>query len=377
MIRRLSSLAVLTSVVAFSLPAANVSVPEFEMITRGANEDGEFVLTTRSDIDLLIEGGVKFDATLGLDLDTDRLQSDDEVTTTVDTALLDRYLGRTLRFKSATITARNVAETPINLTHFVGTLTPFATGDEFSREFGARSFSTEFQGFRYFPDGVVYEGIYTPRGTGLIVGTDPLNETILAEFYAYQDELLGLGVFANDARVLFNYPLAKVELFAGGSYPAGTYGLYRGGILMFFDTNAGGQFFGQVGLPSWDPQGGFSLEDFYFLFEPRVTFTKVAAALTLFWHPEVYQQQITGEDGALDINFRLQAGVQPETVLSGGFDSAMEYRPNDDEQIRLLISPFIRLSTSGVVWDFQIRTQVYPIVPADAFQGFIGVNTSF
>jgi hypothetical protein len=370
---------VVALLVAVALPvsAANISVPLFEMITRASNQDGEFVLTTRSDVDLMIEGGVKFDASLGFNLDTDRLQGDDTLPPTYDSAVLDSYLGRTLAFKSATITARNVADSPINLTHFVGTLEPFATGQTFRRDFGTRIFATEFQGFRYFPDGVVYDGIYTPRGTGIIVGTEPLNQTILAEFYAYQDELLGLGVFANDARVLFNFPLAKVEFFTGASYPAGDYGLYRGGIMMFFDTNAGGQFFGQVGVPSWDPQSGFSLEDFYFLFEPRVTFTKVGAALTLFWHPEVYQQRITDEEGALDINFRLQVGVQPETVLSGGFDSAMEYRPNDDEQVRLLTSPFLRLSTSGVVWDFQIRTQVYPIVPADAFQGFIGVRTSF
>lgn len=347
------------------------------MITRAANQDGEFVLTTRSDVDLLIEGGVKFDASLGFNLDTQRLQGDNTVPDSYDSAVFGDYLGRTLVFKSATVTARNVGDTPINLTHFVGTLEPFATGDNFAREFGSRRFATEFQGFRYFPDGVVYDGIYTPRGTGIIVGTDPLNQTVLAEFYAYQDELIGLGVFANDARVLFNFPLAKVEVFTGASYPAGTYGLYRGGIMMFFDTNAGGQFFGQVGVPSWDPQSGFSLEDFYFLFEPRITFTRVGAALTLFWHPEVYQQQITDEEGALDINFRLQVGVQPETILSGGFDTAMEYRPNDDEQVRLLASPFLRLSTSGVVWDFQLRGQVYPIVPSDALQGFIGVRTSF
>ncbi len=362
---------------ALPVSAANISVPLFEMITRASNQDGEFVLTTRSDVDLLIEGGVKFDASLGLNLDTDRLQGEDTVPDPYDPAFFDDYLGRTLSFKSATVTARNVADTPINLTHFVGTLEPFATGDTFTRQFGSRPFATEFQGFRYFPDGVVYDGIYTPRGTGIIVGTDPLNQKIVAEFYAYQDELIGLGVFANDARVLFNFPLAKVELFTGASYPAGNYGLYRGGIMMFFDTNAGGQFFGQVGVPSWDPQTGFSLEDFYFLFEPRMTFTRVGAALTLFWHPDVYQQQTTDEEGALDINFRLQIGVQPETILSGGFDTAMEYRPNDDEQVRFLASPFLRLSTSGVVWDFQLRGQVYPIVPSDALQGFIGVRTSF
>ena len=360
------------------LPAANLIVPAFELITRGANQDGDFALTTRSDVDLVVEGGVKFDASLGFNLDTDRLQSTDTtVPTTYDPTLFENTLGRSLTFKSATITARNVAETPIYLTHFVGTLDPFATGETFADRFGARHFTTEFQGFRYFPDGVVYDGIYTPKGTGLIVGSDPLNETILVELYAYQDELIDLGVFANDVRVLLNYPLAKVELFAGGSYPAADYGLYRAGIMMFFDTNAGGQFFGQVGVPAWDPSGSFSLEDFYFLFEPRVTFTRVGAALTLFWHPGVYQQQITDEEGALDINFRLQFGVQPETTLSGGFDSAMEYRPNDDEQVRLLTSPFLRLSTSGVVWDFQLRTQLYPIKLSETFQGFIGVRTSF
>jgi hypothetical protein len=359
---------------------ANVQVPDFRMISRGYMEDGSFLLATRADIDVRIEGGYKFGAEVGLSLSQPRFEQSVTLPESYDSDEVAGFINRTLRFDSASVFVRDLFGSPLDLSYFAGSTDIFASGDEFSSRFGTAPFGSSFRGYRYFTEGIIYDGIHQVRGTGLRLSSDSLADWLYLSAYAYQDlHFEEPGTFSNDVRALFNFSQIKLEAFAGATYPKGDYGRYRGGLMFYFDTGTVGQFFTQVGVPRWQPGSGEDLgaEDIYFLFEPRVRFSNASIVLSLFFHPRYYLQQQTGESGAIDTNVKFLIGDAQTSPVRGGLDTGAEYRPNADQQLRVTVSPFLSLTTAGVVWDFTIQTQVYPIKLDDLVEGFVGIQTSF
>jgi hypothetical protein len=47
------------------------------------------------------------------------------------------------------------------------------------------------------------------------------------------------------------------------------------------------------------------------------------------------------------------------------------------EQFQAVVSPYFRTVTSGVIWDFKVNTQVFPIDIANMFEMFVGVRAEF
>ena len=99
--------------------------------------------------------------------------------------------------------------------------------------------------------------------------------------------------------------------------------------------------------------------------------------LTLFWRPEYYNQAPTAETGALDTNIRFQLGDYERTVVRGGVETGLHYRPENSEQLEVDASPFISVTTAGVVWDFMVRATVYPYEYENSFEGYLGIRTAF
>jgi hypothetical protein len=324
------------------------------------------VVGTRGIVDLEIGGGYKFGGRLVLNLESDDLGSLPQNTD--------------VQFKLATVTARELFTAPLDFSFFVGQLNSFGTSKPFQNYFGAKPFGTRFQGYLYFPEGVRYEGLHSPAGTGLSLATSSsLSEIFRTEAYIYQDSYLGKGNFSSDLRMLLNLEQFKLETFVGASFPQSKYGIYRGGLLMFFNTgNDVGEFFTQIGIPRYDPnKDPFTIDLFYFLFEPRLRIDFFSIIPTLFWHPEFYNHTLTGELGTTDININFMFGRPMENPLSGGLENRLVISTKQKEQLQVILSPYLSAITSGIIWKFKVNTRVYPFDINDFFEAFVGVQAEF
>ncbi|MEW5815444.1 MAG: hypothetical protein AB1798_08645 [Spirochaetota bacterium] len=345
--------------------SADIAVPLLELITRGYFENSTLVLGTRGTFDLLIGGGYKFGGRLVLNLESDHLE--------------DISLNKNLEFKSISIITQEVFRLPLNITYFTGELEDFCNGDVFTTLYGAESVGTRYRGYMYFPEGARYNGIYNLAGTGISISTSSsLSEVFNASLYAYQDSYLGKGYYSTDIRAILNLEKFKLESFAGYSFPISTYGYFRAGLLLFYDTGGGGEFLTQIGVPKWDPAADpFNIDLFYFLFEPRVSFYPLSIILTLFWHPKYYKQQLTDDLGSVDINVNFQIGNPQKSPASGGLESSLKFSAHQTEQFRALVSPYFSAITSGLLWNLKLNVKVFPFVLADMFEAFIGVRAEF
>ena len=370
----LASIAIAT----LSVSAADLTVPKLELITRGYIEGGSFLLGTRGSIDFLVAGGYKFGGRVLLGFESDDLDAPEDPTDLTTY----RYLG----LKGAHVIMRNPLGLPFDLTYFTGEYDTFATGDIFPTVFGSKSISTRFRGFLYFPedDQVRYDGIHTISGTGFKLSTEFASNYNTSALYLYQDSYLGSGIYSLDIHTAFNTELFKMEGFLGATYPdpdpVSTYGTYRAGLLLFYDTGQGGEFLTQIGVTSWDPLEEFNINRFFFLFEPRVRFGFFSIILTLFWHPEYYLHSPTGESGNIDINTNFQLGNPDASITSGGVEAKLSLSSTATDQFGAVVSPYFSTITSGVIWDFKVNARAFPLPTGsilDIFEVFIGIRAEY
>ncbi|MFP4549180.1 MAG: hypothetical protein ACLFNT_00125 [Spirochaetales bacterium] len=378
--RRISATCALLLAVAISLSAANVSIPNYQLLTRGTLDSGSFTLRTQANVDVLIGGGYKFGGQLGLGVDTDNVEQPADPEATYSEQTLEAALGRTLTLNTAQVIVRDLFSSGIDLHYFVGEYDRLLTGDLFPDRFGTGIIATDLRGLVYFPDGVVYNGVHLIDGTGLAVSASSIAPWLYLDGAIYQDSILGPGFYSADVRAGFNLQNFKAETFLGASVPQASFGVYRGGLLLYYSTGEGAAVMTQIGIPRWAPgsDGSITIDDFYFLFEPRVYVGIISIVLTLFRHPEYYLQAPTNEQGATDIIARFIAGNVEENALSGGLEGGVRLRPEGaDNTLEVSASPFLTINASGVVWDIKTKFNVLPWEPSSMFEAYIGVRTQF
>lgn len=353
------------------LPAANISVPVFELLTYGSLESGSLNLTTSGLVELLIEGGYKFGGNLSFEMESDDLES---------LAGPDGTDPKTLLFKSAGVTVRDLFSSPLELTYFTGRTDIFCSGKDFPVIFGSDPFASGFTGPLYFPTGIQYDGIHQVNGTGLRLSSGRLLPWLKLDLYLYQDAFLGSGFYSTELRYLMNFDRFKLEAFGGASFPVSTAGIYRGGVLLYYSMDIGGEFLAQFGVPRWDPADGdepMSLDLFYFLFEPRVTFDYFSIILSFFKHPKYYNQRLTNETDAVDINVNFQFGDLNLAPVYGGLENKVSFSTLDTQKLDLKLSPYLSIVTAGIVWDFKLGARLFPFDFETMFEGYLGIRTSF
>ena len=363
-----------------ALFGANVTIPTFQLLTRGILEGGQFSLETAGLVEIAFGGGYKFGGQLSLSLDETNLEQAATLGDTYDPDEIEALLNRSLRFRSASVVVRDAFGLPFDATYFIGEVHRILNGDVFPTQFGSDIIASQFRGLLYFPTGVVYDGIHAIDGTGIALSSAALSQTIFLQAAIYQDAYLGAGRYSADLRAAFNTPGFKAEAFVGASFPAAAYGIYRGGVLLFYNTGQGGEFLTQVGIPRWAPvtDGALNIDDFYFLFEPRVHIGFMSIVLTLFWHPEYYLQEATNERGATDIVVKFIAGNVQENIVSGGLENGITLRPEStDEQLRVSVTPFVSVNASGVIWDLKTNVKVFPFALDDLLDVYVGIRTEF
>jgi hypothetical protein len=362
-----------------SVQAANVTLPVFQLLTRGVLEDSQFTLSTQADVDVEFGGGYKFGGRLALSIESSNLEEPTTLGPVYDPTVLQAALNERLSLTSASVIVRDLFGAPIDLTYFIGQYDRFLNGDIFPERFGTGIIGSGYRGLLFFPNGIAYDGMYMVDGTGLALGTESLAEWLYLEAAIYQDAYLGPGFYSSDLRVVFNFPSFKAEAFAGASFPQASYGVYRGGLLLYYSPTPGSEFLAEVGLPYIAPGTHRILdEDLFILFEPRVYIGIVSLSCTVFWHPAYYQHVETGEGGETDILVRIVAGNMRENVFSGGVEGAVFLPPGfGTDQLEVTAAPFVTIASSGVLWDFKVNFNLLPFSLADLFEVYIGVRTEF
>lgn len=360
--------------------SANIVVPKMDLITRGAMSGGNFTLQTFGDLTLEILGGYKFGGSLAFSLNNTNLEN-------FSTTSLP------IGFLSASIIIRDMFSAPLSLTYFVGQNDTFCSGDGFAL-FGAQPIMTAYRGFMYFPTGPVYDGIYQINGTGARFEWVPQIETFSLDVYVYQDTraqfpgittpldppiISGPGTFSSDLRFLLNYAAIKVEGFVGGTLTPSSMDYFVRGGLLFYATNNNVEFLGQVGVPKWDPAVDSvpNINHFYLLVEPRLHLGSLSIIPTFFWHPSFYMQAgpNPGQAGSFDVNLNLAIGDASKDAFQGGFETNFRFQSATQGALRL--SPWLGVSTPGVIWKLKVNTTVWPFSWSDLLEVFIGAQAQF
>ncbi len=381
---RVASVAAFLLVTVLAFPA-NITVPTFELITHALPYNGDFALQTYGNMVIQVDGGYKFGAQIGLSfLSSLNLASS-----------LEAQVVNPLGFYGASVIMRDVLNSSIDISYFVGQNDYFCRGDGFSY-FGATTFATNYSGFLYFPSGPLYQGIYQVDGTGIRVDFTPVKETFRLSVYAYEDTHSNdqfmmppgnsytlsspYGSFSADLRALLNLDVVKLEGFFGGTYaPSSIFGLYRGG-LMLYATNKDVEFFAQVGVPQWDASSTFTINLFYLLFEPRLHLGQFSIVPTFFWHPAYYLQfSNPGEVGNFDVNVNVYVGDLVTTSVRGGLEGNFKFQSSSLTTTGVLqssVSPYVAFATPGVVWTARANFKLFPFSFSTLFDAFLGIKAT-
>jgi hypothetical protein len=360
--------------------------------------------------DLALSGGYKYGALLGFSFEAADLAKamayrnfsfgslpagssidSDDYNNLVDQAN-DRLKNRgTLNFRIAKATARDLFNKPLELSFFIGETGYFCNGDEFSERFGINPVGSEFRGFFYFPDGIggditrQYKGIHGVQGTGLSLALTAW-ESFVPMLYLYQDfsylRLINNQITGNrysgDLRFLINRESVKLEAFGGLSFTSGFDANIRGGLLAHFSSQERVEFLFQGGIPGWEKGDDFSIDNFYFLMEPRLLFENFGFYVTFFYHPLEYMHIKTPEErGKADINVKFLSG-NINTGFTWGLETTFGLKIDGKEDFSVWVSPFAGFLASGLRWDTKLRVNVLEWqTPSEMFELFIGVRTAF
>jgi hypothetical protein len=385
---------------------AEITVPRLEFASRGASEDGDFIVSTSAEADIAVSGGYKYGMTLGLGFEAQNLEKAfsygriepiatppgaDEYNDLADR--LNNQAVLSVRFLEAT--AREVFGKPLDLSFFAGHYRALGSGDEFVSRFGTVPVGSSYRGFFYFSEGIGNDpsrrydgGIHSIFGTGVAASLS-LSDNVVSGLYAYQDLSYGHfypgetpgGRFSGDFQLLINGEKIKFEFFSGGSYLGDDPPAFHGGLLALFSSGVGFDFLVQGGIPFWRYEESVSIDNCYFLMEPRLRIGKAGLHITFFYHPVYYQNiEETDERGRADVNTKLFFGNINESLFEWGLESTMRLQIKNGEDLAMWVSPFVSVVTSGLQWDFKVRVNPLYFTKGgngNAAEAFIGIRTAY
>ena len=405
-----------------ALTAAEISLPKLELGSRGRMSGGEFVLSSVINADIALSGGYKYSFLLGFSLEAADIARAfayrnfkvgilawDPVTGPDMDLLLERYNALAdrlnnqafLGFRIAKATARDIFGLPLELSWFLGSGDDFCTGGEFTTRYGLSPIGTDFRGFFYFPDGIggmplrQYNGIYGVRGTGLSL-TLTRWDTITPMLYLYQDfaytpetinpdgsvnpgSVFGdKHLYSGDLRMLFRKGWLNLEAFGGVSLNSSLDTSLRLGLMVHIAPGNGAEFFAQAGIPGWTAGDTFSIDNIFFLIEPRLHFGLLGIFVTFFYHPVEYIHVLTPEErGKADMNIKFRYG-KADSGAAGGIELRGNLKLDGPQDFTFQLSPFVSFISGGLRWDakFLVTPQNYR-TPEEMFEIFIGVRTAF
>jgi hypothetical protein len=410
---------------ALTVFGAEITIPRIELITRGASAKEEFALSTEAAVDIALSEGYKYGIFLGLSFESANLGKslayrnfnfgnfesgiltgipNDPISEDTYISLVDQLNSRTeqlndrlnnqatLSFRTVRAMVRDLFTLPLEFSFFTGITDSFCSGTEFATRYDIPNISSSFTGFYYFPEGIGgnpyrnYNGIHAVQGTGLSFAFTKW-QAFVPMLYLYQDfpfldsegYLSEKTHFSGDLRFLINTEKFKFELFGGITTGKDEKNDFRGGALAYFSSGRGADFLVQAGVPGYAGDNDFSIDNLYFLMEPRIKFGLLALHVTFFYHPVEYIHIKTEEErGKADINIKLLAGNAGFSGIEGGIEATMGLKVYAQEDLSFKISPFAAFAGNGLRWDIKLR--VSPLLlnkPEEMFEVFAGVQTAY
>ena len=345
--------------------SADIFIPKLEMYTRMYSNSGTFTMGTNGSLEMNVVGGYKFGGNLKVGLENSVIDDINNLPS--------------IKFFGAEVLINDLFDLPINISYFTGKTDDICNGDIFHTYFGTGIVAPMLSGYMAFKEGIIYDGLYSLAGTGFSVASTFGTDWNYSKLYVYQDANLGSGKYSADIRSAFNIGDFKLETFIGGSFPVSTLGIYRAGLLLFFEAGEVGAFFAQIGVPRWDPANDtFDISMFYFLFEPRLQFGLFGINLSFFWHPKYYNNQLTNEGGFIDLLLDFEIGDFEVAPVTGGLATKLEYNAGQStNQFVTVTSPYVNFVTSGVIWNIKADVKLLPFDLATMFEGYIGIKAEF
>lgn len=361
--------------------AADISIPEMELITRANFSAPVPEITSRGKVLLDLSGGYKFSGNLALGFDSSDLSysSADINSYTSSAANLADYLSHQtyISFQSAQVTLRDIFSKTSSFSYFIGKTDTFCSGDIFPDFFGTYPVATLYRGYTYFPSND-FNGIYRVNGTGFKLATTWGTKTNQTSFYLYKDGYLSGNYLSGDIWSVFNFKSLKLESFFGATFPNGLYGIYRGGVLLNYKAGDVGDFMAQIGVPMWDPNAAFDINRLFFLFEPRIHFNLFSLILTLFWHPGYYLQQKAIDTGTSNVHLNFMLGDLTKTPFAGGVEGTVTFNSSSStNQFSIVATPYLSAITSGSILNLMLNINLFPFTLTNMFEGVIGIKAAF
>jgi hypothetical protein len=83
----------------------------------------------------------------------------------------------------------------------------------------------------------------------------------------------------------------------------------------------------------------------------------------------------TGEAGSFDVNLNLALGDASKDTLQGGLET--NFRFQSATQGAFKFSPWLGISTPGVLWKVKVNTKVWPFSYSDLIEVFVGAQAEF
>ncbi|MDR2768624.1 MAG: hypothetical protein LBB82_09915 [Treponema sp.] len=417
-----------------SLFGADITIPRLEWFSRGSMVNDELVISSAAEAELAVNGGYKYGITLGLGLEVPNmeraisygrlnLRHAASPGATEYNALVDEVNDRSnnqavLSFRMLEASARELFGKPLDFSFFIGKYDALASGDDFALKFGAVPIGTDLRGFFYYADGlrvldpqapppsvppendpgIRFNGaIHTIAGTGGKIAYAP-SDRIITSLYVYQDlsfkdadtGAYKHGHYSGDLSLLVNSERIKLEAFAGSTYindrvTKEKKPVFRGGVLAYFSSGVGTDLLLQAGIPYWRTGEEFGIDNCYFLLEPRFRFGVAGLTLTFFYRPSYYNNQMIvdengeREHGLADINAKLFFGDLAAKAVQGGIEGTVELSIQESEEVKIWLSPFLSVVSSGLLWDFKVRVNPRYFTSGESTlaEGYIGIRTSF
>ena len=390
--------------------AAEITVPKVELASRGWVDDGDFIFSSFLSADIALSGGYKYAFLLGLTMDAPDIAKAfayrsfsfgyteaNPVTGEEYNRLVDQINDKLnnqafIGFRIAKATIKEIFGAPLEFAYFVGRDDDFCSGDEFGARFGLMPFGSEFKGFYYFPEGIGgiptrrYNGIYGISGTGFSLSLTKFNGFVPI-VYIYQDfssylpmpsEIDGM-IYSGDLRLLFYYNWLRLEGFGGASINLEKDLSLRGGIMAHFDAGRGVEFFAQGGVPGCPIGDKFSIDNLFFLIEPRLHTGLFGMDVTFFYHPVVYNHIVSADErGKANLNLKFLLGKR-NSGFAGGIEFGTLLKINGiAEDFIFSISPLVYFVSDGLRWDAKIRVKPLEMKnPENVVDFFIGCRTAY
>ena len=350
--------------------AATIGIEELEMTSFGSGTYEQFGFSTYGSFSLYASGGLKYSAKIGFSfyqLNIERMFSEEAASF---------YQNMGLKFKYGIVSLVNIFSSPLSISYWVGKYEHLGT-------------SGNYKGYISVPSTTDYSYFYKMNGTGFTFTLQFFEDRFKIKHFFYQngnfkDENgnFEMGHFSFDGQFGFYSELVSVELFGGYTYPFAEYGSWKSGVTL----NVGNeyvQFLTTAGVPRF--QHTMSLSDFYIITELSFRLYFIKNVFSFFTRPLYYNEDYTGittEREDFDINNDLNFFYE-DFPLNGGIVLNYKYNPPEDlsKTTALVLSPYLNLYTSGVIWNFKTNFDVLNAITAtDFFSIFtisLNIRTSF